>query len=30
MIYQIDYDFNYDIIGQTYDISLCRVADLSP
>ena len=30
IIYGIDYDFTYDIIGQTYDKAVCRVAVLSP
>ena len=26
----IDYDLNYDIIGQTFDIEVCRIVAASP
>ncbi len=29
IIYDIDNDMNYDIIGQTYDLAVCRIIVLS-
>ncbi len=30
IIYDFDYDLNYDIIGQTFDIAVCRIVVVSP
>ncbi len=30
IIYDIDYDLNYGIIGQTFDIAVCIIVLVSP
>ncbi len=30
IIYDIDYDLKYDIIGQIFDIAVCRIVVVSP